>query len=240
MVNIKLLIHPFSDRWVQRAVAVVFLLCIALLVLTAPVSGYAGLGGYISEKLLSRTAGVTASLYLGDSTSGPTVIGAGPAISTSTTSGVATVGGVATATLSGVVSNLNGFPRADTWFTWGYAPGALTNTTATVTVTGTGYVTTTITGYDPGAMTVYYQFVSSTDGTSLGGVNNFRTNPLSSGTGADYWLLWNLLSVAVGMGMFVLIIRLARGGSWVAVLLVAMIGLATVALINSLLPTLWR
>ena len=166
------MIRPTTIRtWVHdnRIPKMVSLLLVAMIIwsLTMPatVSAIAGFGEYISEKLLGN--GTNEMLYLGDGTNELTVLGSGPAISTvGATSSSA--GNIVTMTMNGNLQSLNGMPRADVWFRWGYAPGAMVFTTSTVTVTSTGVQTASI---NPNAGTaVYYQFASSTDGTTYGSV----------------------------------------------------------------------
>lgn len=171
----------YTRHTVSPTVWCVTLVVVALFVLLTPsvMLAYAGLGGYISEKLLGRSGGVDASLFLGDSADGPIVLGSEPIISTVSATSSAS-GETISATLSGNLSNLNGMPIADTWFVWGYTP-AMVNTTATSTETTTGIKTADISGLSQTTI-VYYQFRASTDGAVAGDTMSF-TSAIGSGRG---------------------------------------------------------
>jgi len=222
------------DKWSQYLFTVLLLLLILLVMLSpSVVAGYAGIGGFISEKLLSRTGTGDSSLYLSRDGGGPIVLGVGPTISTGGTTSTELVGGTTTATLHGTVSSLNGFPRAEIWFMWGYGAGDMTNSSVVDTVTATGDYSITITGYDPG-QDVSYEFRSATDGTAVGNTESFR---IEGGQGASYWILWNLLPMVIAIGTFVVVIRLT--GNFVAALIAVATALITIVLIRSIMPILW-
>jgi hypothetical protein len=230
---IDTLTQSFTNRTTHRLLAVLLLLAFAYILLTPVIAeGYAGLGGYISEKLLG---GTTASLYLGSGTSGPIVLGRGPAVSTSPVTGAALSGGTTTATLNGNITSLAGFPSAQVRFEWGYDPAMLTNTTTLVTVSATGAYSAAITGYDPG-QEVYYQAVAYTDGVVRGAVTHFHA---SGGGGVSYYILWNILSIVVAMGVVIGGIRLGACGNWIALLLLSAIGIVLIVVIRNVLPTVW-
>lgn len=194
------------------------------------VSAYAGLGGYISEKMLG---GATIdSLYLGNTAAGPTVVASGPDISTTPATAVAWPdGGVTTATLHGTISSLNGLPQTTYYFQWGYDPGALVNTTASVTTAVLGGVTATITGYDPGSI-VYYRFVAGTDGTSYGTVISFSV-AATGGHATGYFLLWNILTLIVVAGMIISTLMLVHNP--IASLVLIIMGMITIVIIRLIL-----
>ena len=219
-----------SDHLVRRLLILLAIFSVAwLLVSPSFISAYAGLGGYISEKMLGGAT--NASLYLGDSSSGPVVIGSGPVISTGgVTNNIMDATGTV-ATLHGTLGNLNGFPQADYWFVWGESPTAMTNVTPAVTVTTTGDKTADISGYHPSA-TVYYQFRSSTDGTSIGLVQSFR---VAGGRGWAHLLLW-LLLIIIAAGIFIAILRLT--GNPVAALLATIIGIIAFYVVRAMLESL--
>ena len=187
-----------------RRLAVLALAVLAAWVLLSPVlaSAFAGLGGYISEVIAGDGANET--VLAGDGTNGLVVAGSVPVVSTlSLASPSTSAGGVVTAALRGDLQNLNGMPRADVYFEWGYAPGSLTNTTATSTVTATGVQTTVI---NPAAgLDVFYQFVAGTDGTSRGGIESF----FSGGAhGVSYWIIHTLLPIVIALAVLVAVFLL--------------------------------
>jgi len=180
-------------------------------------SAFAGFGGYISEKLLGD--GTNEALYLGDGTNELTVLGSIPAISTlGATSSSA--GNIVTMVMTGDLQDLNGMPRADVWFRWGYASDAMVNTTAIVTVTSTGEQTATI-NPDAGE-DVYYRFQASTDGIASGPVRYLPV--VGGGHGVSYWMLNTLLPIAVAATILVTVLLLT--GNPILALVVSVIGLA--------------
>ncbi len=198
------------------------------------VSAYAGLGGYISEKMLSGAA--IDSLYLNRTTAGPLVIASGPAISTGAATAIAWPATGTTATLHGTISSLNGMPTASYYFQWGYAPGALTNTTPT-TVGAVGDNTATILHFDPGAVNVYYRFVALTDSTSYGAVASFSGGATKGepggGPGAGYFLLWNIFTLCIALGMIASIFLLVRDP--VAMVVLSILGMVAVMFARAVL-----
>ena len=214
--------------------ALILVSAICSLLFPALVNAYAGLGGYISEKMLG--SGTSASLYLGSGTSGPVVLGRGPAVTTNPVSGAAISGGTTTATLNGNLDSLAGFPLAQVQFEWGYDPATLTNTTTLTNVAVTGAYSAVITGYNP-SVEVYYRAVGYTDGVVRGSVTHFHA---TGGEGAGFWVMRHLLSLAIGIGVFVVVVVvLARGGNWVAMLIAALIGIATIAFVNNILGSMF-
>jgi len=193
------------------------------------ISAFAGFGGYISEKLLGD--GANEALYLGDGTNDLTVVGSAPIVSTvGATSSSA--GNIVTMTMAGNLQNLNGMPRADTWFRWGYAPDAMINTTAVATVSGTGEQTADI---NPDAgKAVYYRFVASTDGVAYGVVQ--LLSAFGGGRSFSYWMLNTLLPIVVAT--VILVATLLLTGSPILSLTASVIGLIgfyiVLAIVNSI------
>ena len=227
------LVLPTSTKLIRQLVAALGLIVLALM-LTSPslMSAYAGLGDYISEKLLGDATVPNASLYLGDTADGPVVIGSGPIVSTLAAINIVSAGGVASATLRGNLLDLNGMPRADVWWVWGYGPATMGNTTSVATVTSTGEQTTNISGMNIG-VDIYFQFQSSTDGTAIGGTQSF----LSGGAhGASYSLMRNLLPLIIAIGLFIFIINLS--GNPLAALIGAVIGLMAFIIVQQMLGVL--
>jgi len=195
-----------SAKLTRRLLMIMVILLVALVALSPNImSAYAGLGDYISEKLLGGTGATSASLYLGDSAGGPVVLGSGPLITTLAVTDATLPATGTTATLRGNLASLNGLPLANVWFVWGYTPATMTNITPVVVVLAVGDQTSVITGYDP--QEVFYQFQASTDGTSLGSVRSFA---VSGGRGTAFWLMWNILTLVIAMGLFILVLKLTR------------------------------
>ena len=222
-----------SAQLARRLVVVLGLMLLALMIVSPNIlSAYAGLGGYISEKLLGDGVVPDASLYLGDSASGPAVIRSGPIVSTLSATNIISEGGVASATLRGNLSDLNGMPGADVWWVWGYNAGAMGNTTAVSTVTSTGEQAINISGMNIG-VDIYFQFQSSTDGTAIGATQSF----LSGGAhGASYALMRNILPLIIAVSLFIFIIKMT--GNPVAALFGAVIGLMAFIIVQQMLGIL--
>jgi hypothetical protein len=192
------------------------------------VSAMAGFGGYISEKLIGD--GTNEVQYLGDGTNDLTVLGSGPVISTITATS-SSAGNIVTMTMTGNLQSLNGMPEANVWFRWGYAPGAMTSTTP-ATVTVTGEKTASI---NPNAgATVYYQFVSSTDGTSYGAIRSLPA--VGGGHGVSYWLLNTLLPIVVAAVILIGVLLLT--GNPLVALVAAVVGLAAFYIILALVSAI--
>lgn len=207
----------FADKRIHRAVLVALLL-VTMLVLIQPVitSALAGFGGYVSEKLLGD--GVDEALYLGDGT-GLTVLGSAPAVSTEGATS-SSAGGTVTMTLVGDLVSLNGMPRADVWFLWGYnESGVMTYTTTLVTVTSAGNQATTI--YPDAGRVVYYRFVASTDSVASGAVQH---QVAGGGHGISYWLMNTFLPIVIAGVILVAVLLLT--GNPILALVSSIIGLA--------------
>jgi hypothetical protein len=224
-------------KWIPRSISLILLAVIAYMTLApSSVFGYAGLGGYLSEKLLGA-AGNASSLYLGSGAAGPTILGSGPLISTSpVTDATLPEHGAATATLRGNLANLNSMPSADVWFVWGYSAATMSNTTPIVTVTTTGEKTAAITGYDPG-LTVYYSFRGYSEGltTLTGGTLSFIAG---GGRGVSFWLLSNILTLVIAAIILIVAFRVGISGNWTAALILVIIGILAIALVRGLLESL--
>ena len=192
-----------QDKRLSKSVTLLLVLMIIWsFVSPAVLSATAGFGGYISEKLLGD--GTNEALYFGNGTNDLTVLGSSSVVSTvGATSSSA--GNTVTMVMAGNLQSLNGMPRADVWFRWGYAPGAMVFTTSTVTVTSTGVQTASI---NPNAgSTVYYQFASSTDGTAYGSVLSLVI-AVSGGHGVSYWMMNTLLPIIVAAIILISVLML--------------------------------
>lgn len=207
------------------------LLAVLAWVLLSPtmVTAFAGFGGYISEKLLGD--GSNEALYLGDGTNELAVVGSGPVVSTlGATSSSA--GNVVSMVVWGNLQDLNGMPRADVWFVWGYSAGTMTNTTAVTTVTSTGVQTFTI---NPDAGTdVYYRFQASTDGIAYGSIQSLSV--VGGGHGVSYWMLNTLLPIVVA-GV-ILVGVLVSTGNPILALVASFVGLAGFYLVLMLVSSI--
>lgn len=190
---------------------------LGVLLLPITVSAFAGFGDYISERLLGD--GVSEALYLGDGANDLTVLGSSPIASTlGATSSSA--GNVVTMTMNGNLHDLNGMPRADVRFRWGYSPSAMVYFTAIDTVSSTGERTAVI--YPNAGETVYYQFMAGTDGTSYGLVESLPV--VGGGHGVSYWMLNTLLPIVVA-GIILVGVLLLTGNPILA-LVAGIVGLA--------------
>ncbi len=214
-----------------RVVALLLFFLLALWFILSPslMSAFSGLGGYISEKSLGD--GVGRTLHLGDGASQLMVLGSGPVVATLPVTNNMTVG-TPTATFNGTLSSLNGMPRADVWFEWGYAPSALANTTPVVVTMATGAMSATVSGLSAGS-TVYYRMAASTDGTSRGGVTDFLAG---GGHGASYWLMRDMLPLLIALVIFVAVLSLS--GNPLVALAGALIGLLAVYVVQAILGIL--
>lgn len=202
------------------------LLALGLLILSPTlVSAFAGFGGYIGEKLLGD--GTNEALYLGDGTNEMIVLGSGPVTSTLPVMSSTTAGG-GQAVLRGNLGSLNGMPRADVWFVWGYSPSVLTNSTSAKTVFGAGEQSATITGFET-KQDVYYQFVASTDGTSSGAVMSFVADK-------GFALLEVALPIVIALAILIFII--SATGNPILALLGSLIGLIGFYIVMAMLEAI--
>lgn len=209
---------------------------VLLTILLSPVtlSAFAGLGGYISEKLLGDSATTDSVMTLGDSTSGPVVLGSVPRISTMQIANT----DLTSTTLRGTVTSMNGMPTADVWFVWGDSPATMTNTTPAVTIAAAGAQTATISGYGPGTSPIYYQFRSSSDGVNTGA--SILSFAVIGGRSTGYHLLWNVLTLIIGAGILLVIIRMAMTtGNWVVALALTVIGIVAIYFVREVLLSFW-
>jgi hypothetical protein len=197
------------------------------------VTSEVGLGTMVSEKMLGRDGVTNSSLLLARTGAGTelSVMGFAPTVYTSASTGL---GGdtIPTATLHGVVTNMLGMPSATGYFVWGYSATVLSNTTATVPITGTGDYSVTITGFDKNEK-VYYQFYTDADGTAYGAVSSFI---IPSGVGG--YLIKNLLRVILAGIILIGVIRIG-GGAPMRILLLSAIGIIGFAIISSFIETLF-
>lgn len=176
----------------QKFVGVLLIVLIAWF-MTSPiiVQGFAGVGGFISEKLLGN--GADEALYLGDGTNENGLLGSAPIVFTGDFD--------ATSTLYGNLVDLNGMPQATLWFEWGYTPAANSASTATTTLNAPGEWSVTI--FPKAGQIVYYQLHGSTDGESVGSVQSF----LAGGAGPSY-LLMRIIPIVVACALLVFAIRM--------------------------------
>jgi len=217
MLAMVLIQEQVTNRIVVKITAVILLCLIALtLALPSTVSAFAGLGGYISEKLLGD--GTNEALYLGDGASELTVLGSGPIVSTVGATSKSE-GGVVTMAMTGELQSLNGMPQADVWFAWGHSAGTMTNPTVVNTLTSAGLQTAVI--YPDVGKEVFYQFRSSTDGISYGEVKSLIAG---GGHGVSYWMLNTLLPIVIA-GIILVTVLLLTGNPILA-LVASIVGLA--------------
>lgn len=217
--------RPFYPLRRLPKLIVLIPLLLWLLLSPAITSALVGLGGYVSELTLGD--GTNEVLYLGDGTSEMLVLGSGPVISTLPATSVSMTGG-GRATLQGNLTSLNGMPRADVWFVWGYSASALTNSTSATTVFGTGAQSTTLTGFGT-KRNVYYQFRASTDGTSSGAIVSFVADK-------GFNLLETVLPIVIALSVLVFTFLLT--GSPVAAMFGSIIGLVAFYIVKAMLEAI--
>jgi len=215
-------------RYHRAVVLLLLVLLVWLLLSPSLVSSLAGFGGYISEKLLGDDT--NEALYLGDGANELVVLGSGPVISTGVASS-SSAGNIVSMTMTGHLQDLNGMPRADVWFAWGYTPTAIVYTTPVSTVTAVGEQTAVINPH--AGDDVYYQFRASTDGTSRGETRMLSV--VGGGHGVGYWLMNTLLPVVIASAILILVLTLT--GNIVAALLASVIGLAAYYIITAIVST---
>ncbi len=205
------------DGRVTKLMTILLIISIVMVImLPSMVSALSGFGDYISEKSLGN--GVDESLYLGNGINGLIVLGSIPIISTGSASS-SSAGDVVTMIITGNLQNLNGIPRANVWFQWGYSPIMVFNTTV-VTVTTAGEQTAII-NPDAGS-TVYYRFLSSTDGIAYGSIRSLSA--VGGGHGVSYWLLNTLLPIVFASVIIIAVLLLT--GNPILALISSVIGLA--------------
>lgn len=213
----------FSTLTKRITCALMVMVILWMAVSPTMLSAYAGLGGYISEKMLGSSID---SLYL-SSGSGVMVLGTAPTVTTLSATGVSDTGGLAT--LNGNLSSLNGMPNANVWFEWGYSAGTMTNVTPTVNVGVAGVQSANLVGIDS-SQAVYYRMVSSTDSTVYGNIVDFTTN-----RGLAFWLLLNLITLVMAAGILIVAMKVGMTGNWVSALILIIVGLIGIVLVRGLL-----
>jgi hypothetical protein len=235
MTTASVAIHKsLVKQWARRIFISFALALVAVILLTIiSVSSEVGLGTMVSEKMLGRDGVTNSSLLLGRTGTNTelSVMGFAPVVSTQVQTALSSAGATTSATLQGRVTNMNGMPSATGYFLWGYSATLLPNTTSTVPVTGTGDYDVTITGFSP-TNYVYYQFVTSADGTSYGAVSRFL---IPSGTGG--YLLKNILRTILAAIILIGVIRF--GKSPMTMLVLTAVGLVGFAILSAFIDTLF-
>ncbi len=214
----------------KKKIASILVVVAVFLLLTSPivVDAFAGLGGYISEKMLGD--GTNETFYLGRTGNSLPVLGSIPIISTgAVTNTDFPASGIATATLHGNLTNLNGLPQAEIWFSWGYNAGVMPFTTPVVTTAVLGDKTATITGFNA-AQRVYYRFYGSTDGTTYGTIESFV---VSGGRAAGFYLMWNIVTAVIAAAIFVIVLKMSTNP--LVALIGTIIGIIAITLIRGAL-----
>jgi len=158
-----------------------------------PALAVAGIGGLISEKVMG---GSTSSLLTLASNDGSQIVGMAPTV---TTGGATDISyeAVSTATLHGVVNNMNNFPISIAYFEWGYDL-ALGHRTSTTTMTSTGNYQRVLTGYDVRQERVFYRAAIESDGTNYGNVSSFVP---TGGKTSAVLLLWRVLPIVMALAI---------------------------------------
>ncbi len=193
--------------------------------------GVISLGGFYSEYLIGG-AGADSSLLIGGSED---LVVAGSSVVTTVGNDSASLdAGVTTAVLRGNLTSLNGFPTAEVWFVWGYAPGTMNVATPHVIVAATGEYTATINGWDPGNK-VYFAAVTGTDGVYVGGTGSFV---VTGGTGIGYWLLYNILPLLIALGTILISLRFA-GVAWVPLMISMTVSLISFKVVQALVRVMF-
>ncbi len=226
MMNLNLALL-WITVWGRRASTAVLLSLVAFICLAVTLTySSVSLGGLVSEKLLGRAGTAASSLLLGRAGTNTelSVFGFAPSIATVT----ATSSGD-TATLRGRVTSMNGMPSATGYFQWGYAAGALTNTTAPFAIATVGDYSTDVIPVSI-SDTVFYRFMSDADGTTSGGTASFV---LASGAGGN--LLKTLLRVVIAAVIVIFVLILGSRGGFVVMLIAAIIGLVAFIFADTLL-----
>jgi len=244
MINALVLFDKQKTKQLTIAILLVGIMILAY----SAVSVYAsGLGGYISEKLIS-SSGTTNSAIVIDrfGVSGSNLdVTMGPVIGIMAPSSV-TMDALGThATLRGSVTSLNGFPTSNIWFEWGYTP-AYGSVTATQVANVAGIYTATINHYI-GTETIYYRFVGQTDGTNYSNGSSFNLMDYTSSGGnpvtSSLPLMQTISLIFVaGIILFMLLaLREVQNPLLVAVILAALVlmGISFLSGIQSLLNSLF-
>lgn len=183
------------------------------------------LGGYISEKLISRSGVASSELVIGRSgvNNSTLDVGIGAIVSTLPATNIVD----ASTMLNGRLSDMNGMPQAIVYFEWGYNTG-YGNTSSSQTLTGTGDFLATIGGYDS-KKTIHFRAVSETDGTLYGANQTFEVGDRVSA----YSILSSVLLILIAVIMCITVIRLAS--SPVAFLVMTIIGILAWLIVRAIL-----
>ena len=218
-----------------KKLSAALLTALAIVLLSPAIAdAYAGLGGYISEKMIAGAA--IDSLYINRGTSGPLVVASAPRISTLPATAVSFATPPAVATLNGNIANLNGMPTASYFFQWGYSAASLSNSTPVANTVSTGNFSATITGFVP--QTIFYRFASGTDTYTYGAVSSFSITGSQAGKAAGLSLLWNvfLFIVAAGIVITTLALGIRYGAVWL--IISSIIGIIGFAILYRVLVTM--
>jgi hypothetical protein len=159
------------------------------------------------------------------------VLGTAPIVTTLPVTDAQYSSGTAIATLRGELNTLNGMPRVDVWFVWGY-DASMGNTTPSVSVVATGTQTVVISGYNSNRI-VYYQFRSSTDSVAYGTTENFHV-----GGGVAGWLLLNLITLLLSVGVTFVSLMAIKSGNWVATLILIIIGIIGIVIVRGMIVSI--
>ena len=187
-------------------------------------------GGQGSEKLISRSGVADSNKVIEMSgVSGSLEIATGTTV-TATASSIT----ASTATLVGNLSSLGIFPSSTVYFQWGYAAGALANTTTSQTKSATGSFTAAIT-FDPAQPAVFYRAVSVTDSTVYSSTGTFAPTMYAAHAGRS--VSFNLLLIVIPV--IVLVSVLLFGVMSIQGLLFCLIGVLGIILAQYLIFAIW-
>ena len=220
-----------NPSWLKKTLYLI-VACLIVVFITSPLSleAFAGMGGYISEKLLGN--GIGEDLYLGNGISEHLILGSVPVISTGGVDNTAFPKTGATADLHGTITSLNSMPSADIWFTWGYTATTLNHTTAVTTGAGVGDNSITITGFNP-AQRIWYKFYASTDGITSGETMSFV---MGDGRSAAMYLVWNILTLIVAIIIFIVVFKMSTNP--VLALIGTIIGIVAIVIIRAVIGSM--
>jgi hypothetical protein len=217
----------------RQKIGMVLIIAISVVLLWPAIAqGAISLGGFYSEKLIEGST-ANSSLLIGG-TNEEVVVAGSSVVSTVGEDSASLDGGVTTAVLRGNLTSLNGFPAAEVWFVWGYAPGTMNVATPHVIVAATGEYTATINGWDPGNK-VYFAAVTGTDGVYVGGTDSFV---VTGGTGIGYWLLYNILPLLIALVAIITCVRLA-GIAWVALMAAMVVAIIAFTLVQAMVRVMF-
>lgn len=223
-----------KTRWPVRILTGALLAVLVTVICSLTIISTVSLGGMVSEKMLGSNGVAGSSLLLGSAANATlSVLGFAPVVVTQTVTDTNMSGGVTTATLHGTVTGMNGLPTATGYFQWGYAAGALTNTTSTFAVNAAGNYSLAITGFNANNK-VYYRFVTDADGTAYGTVVGFVAAP---GTGG--FLIKTLLRVLLALSICAGVFLAGMKGTGKAFLIYALIGVIAFIVIDGMITALF-